>query len=144
MGYHSLLWELNSQSQFYWEGDPLSSAWQSLQQKNGAYLPVHPGDMTTHVHSAKGFSQLHLGTQHTGPLQNQEKKKKKQRLRSQPIYWSRKRVLLAEITVLFFGRLLLLLFWGGAPSEVLVCFYNQCCIWHFDFHFPSWCSWRTM
>lgn len=76
MGYHSLLWELNSQSQFYWEGDPLSSAWQSLQQKNGAYLPVHPGDMTTHVHSAKGFSQLHLGTQHTGPLQNQEKKKK--------------------------------------------------------------------
>lgn len=116
MGYHSLLWELHSQSQFYWEGDPLSSAWQYLQQKNGAYLPVHRGDMTTHVQSAKGFSQLHLGTQHTGPLPNQGKKKKKQRLRSQPIYWSRKRVLLAEIIVLFFGGIfVVVVVLGGCP-----------------------------
>lgn len=65
-----------SQHQTSLEGDLLSSAWQSLQQQNGACLPVYPGDMTIHVQSGKCFSQLRLGTQHIGPLQNQEKKKK--------------------------------------------------------------------
>lgn len=98
-----------SQSQYYLVGDPLSSAWQSLQQQNGACLPVNPGDMTTCVQSGKWDFHSYAWEHNTQDLFRT--RKKHQRLRSQPVYWGRKRVLVAETIVL-------LVFITNAVSEV--------------------------